>query len=146
MGALYLCPLRSWHPWSAWALVCARADCFVKKTVYKGILPEILEELLSARKEAKKLMAVATDPMEKAVYNGRQLALKVRPAAACSGDGRRRRGDRSEEAGGGGSDGTGSGHCLVPPPPPVGGTDSKKKFVYLKLASNFGPPEHIFFC
>jgi DNA polymerase delta subunit 1 len=52
-------------------------DCFVKKTVYKGILPEILEELLSARKEAKKLMAVATDPMEKAVYNGRQLALKI---------------------------------------------------------------------
>lgn len=52
-------------------------DCFVKENVYKGILPEILEELLSARKEAKRLMGTAVDPMEKAVYNGRQLALKV---------------------------------------------------------------------
>eukprot|EP00667_Euglena_gracilis_P001355 EG_transcript_1356 len=50
---------------------------FVRKEVYKGILPEILEELLSARKEAKRLMGGATDPMEKAVYNGRQLALKI---------------------------------------------------------------------
>lgn len=52
-------------------------DCFVKENVYKGILPEILEELLSARKEAKRLMGTTADPMEKAVYNGRQLALKV---------------------------------------------------------------------
>lgn len=52
-------------------------DVFVKRDVYKGILPEILEELLGARKQAKKLMATAKDPMEKAVYNGRQLALKI---------------------------------------------------------------------
>eukprot|EP01006_Ploeotia_vitrea_P059999 TRINITY_DN75127_c0_g1_i1.p1 TRINITY_DN75127_c0_g1~~TRINITY_DN75127_c0_g1_i1.p1 ORF type:complete len:1053 (+),score=125.84 TRINITY_DN75127_c0_g1_i1:30-3188(+) len=52
-------------------------DYFVKKEHYKGILPEILEELLAARKQAKKLMAAATDPMEHAVFNGRQLALKV---------------------------------------------------------------------
>lgn len=52
-------------------------DCFVKSSTYKGILPEILEELLGARKVAKKLMAQATDPMESAVYNGRQLALKI---------------------------------------------------------------------
>lgn len=38
----------------------------------------ILDELLSARKQAKRDMAAATDPMEKAVQNGRQLALKVR--------------------------------------------------------------------
>ena len=44
----------------------------------KGILPQILDELLAARKRAKKDMALATDPMEKAVQNGRQLALKVR--------------------------------------------------------------------
>eukprot|EP00668_Euglena_longa_P046604 GGOE01062289.1.p1 GENE.GGOE01062289.1~~GGOE01062289.1.p1 ORF type:complete len:1052 (-),score=382.44 GGOE01062289.1:13-3135(-) len=52
-------------------------ECFVRKEVYKGILPEILEELLSARKDAKRLMGSASDPMEKAVYNGRQLALKI---------------------------------------------------------------------
>jgi len=33
--------------------------------------------LLSARKAAKKQMAKATDPFKKAVYNGKQLALKV---------------------------------------------------------------------
>lgn len=43
----------------------------------KGLLPAILDELLSARKQAKRDMAAATDPMEKAVQNGRQLALKV---------------------------------------------------------------------
>eukprot|EP01138_Halocafeteria_seosinensis_P001695 gb/GECG01001738.1/.p1 GENE.gb/GECG01001738.1/~~gb/GECG01001738.1/.p1 ORF type:complete len:1129 (+),score=127.59 gb/GECG01001738.1/:1-3387(+) len=52
-------------------------DHFVKKSVKKGVLPEILEELLSARKRAKKDMAAAEDPMVKAVQNGRQLALKV---------------------------------------------------------------------
>jgi DNA polymerase delta subunit 1 len=36
-----------------------------------------LDELLAARKRAKKDMAIATDPMEKAVQNGRQLALKI---------------------------------------------------------------------
>lgn len=45
--------------------------------VTKGLLPAILEELLTARKQAKRDMAAATDPMEKAVQNGRQLALKV---------------------------------------------------------------------
>ncbi len=50
---------------------------FVKSEVCKGILPQILDELLAARKRAKKDMAEATDPMEKAVQNGRQLALKI---------------------------------------------------------------------
>lgn len=45
--------------------------------VRKGILPQILDELLAARKRAKQDMAKAEDPMEKAVQNGRQLALKV---------------------------------------------------------------------
>lgn len=45
--------------------------------VAKGLLPAILDELLTARKQAKRDMAAATDPMEKAVQNGRQLALKV---------------------------------------------------------------------
>lgn len=52
-------------------------DIFVRSTKKKGILPQILDELLSARKRAKKDMAIATDPMEKAVQNGRQLALKI---------------------------------------------------------------------
>jgi DNA polymerase delta subunit 1 len=52
-------------------------DYFVTAETKKGLLPQILDELLSARKRAKKDMARATDPMEKAVQNGRQLALKV---------------------------------------------------------------------
>eukprot|EP00804_Cyclotella_cryptica_P011692 CCRYP_020706-RA/>CCRYP_020706-RA protein AED:0.27 eAED:0.27 QI:0/0.8/0.72/1/0.7/0.63/11/1103/823 len=59
---------------------------FVKSEVKKGILPIILEvslmesrllELLSARKRAKKDMKNAPNDFEKAVQNGRQLALKV---------------------------------------------------------------------
>ena len=50
---------------------------FVRADTKKGILPQILDELLAARKRAKKDMAAATDPMEKAVQNGRQLALKI---------------------------------------------------------------------
>jgi DNA polymerase delta subunit 1 len=50
---------------------------FVRSSVQKGILPLILEELLSARKRAKTDMAKATDPFVIAVQNGRQLALKI---------------------------------------------------------------------
>uniref|UniRef100_A0AAV1TDL5 DNA polymerase n=1 Tax=Peronospora matthiolae TaxID=2874970 RepID=A0AAV1TDL5_9STRA len=52
-------------------------DIFVTSKKKKGILPLILEEVLAARKQAKRDMDAATDPMEKAVQNGRQLALKV---------------------------------------------------------------------
>jgi len=52
-------------------------DSFVLAHRTKGILPEILEELLAARKRAKKDLAAATDPFVAAVMNGRQLALKV---------------------------------------------------------------------
>lgn len=52
-------------------------DLFVKSHVRKGLLPEILTELLEARSNAKKLMKSATDPFEQAVLNGRQLALKI---------------------------------------------------------------------
>ncbi|KAG6966941.1 hypothetical protein JG688_00006535 [Phytophthora aleatoria] len=52
-------------------------DIFVTSKKKKGILPLILEEVLAARKQAKRDMNAATDPMEKAVQNGRQLALKV---------------------------------------------------------------------
>ena len=55
----------------------------VKKCTYienlkrKGIIPSLLEDLLSARKAAKKQMDNSTDPFQKAVFNGKQLALKV---------------------------------------------------------------------
>lgn len=52
-------------------------ETFVKPTLQKGILPEILEELLTARKRAKADLKEAKDPFEKAVLDGRQLALKI---------------------------------------------------------------------
>lgn len=51
--------------------------CFVKKATRPGLLPRILEELLAARKRAKIALAKATDPLERAVFDGRQLALKI---------------------------------------------------------------------
>ncbi|KAK4546359.1 DNA-directed DNA polymerase delta [Oleoguttula mirabilis] len=52
-------------------------DVFCTAKVRKGLLSQILEELLGARKRAKKELAVETDPFKKAVLNGRQLALKI---------------------------------------------------------------------
>ncbi|CDW90396.1 dna polymerase delta catalytic subunit-like [Stylonychia lemnae] len=52
-------------------------DYFMKQTVKKGLLPMILEELISARKRARQELAKATDPFVKAVLDGRQLALKI---------------------------------------------------------------------
>lgn len=43
----------------------------------KGLLPQILEELIGARKRAKLELAKETDPLRKAVLDGRQLALKI---------------------------------------------------------------------
>eukprot|EP00536_Pseudo-nitzschia_multiseries_P004490 jgi/Psemu1/188144/e_gw1.74.117.1 len=55
----------------------ANGHVFVHSTVKKGILPTILSELLAARKRAKKDMKNAPTEFERAVQNGRQLALKV---------------------------------------------------------------------
>ncbi|KAL9313895.1 hypothetical protein ACSQ67_019347 [Phaseolus vulgaris] len=52
-------------------------ETFVKANLQKGILPEILEELLTARKRAKADLKEARDPLERAVLDGRQLALKI---------------------------------------------------------------------
>jgi len=52
-------------------------NAFVHSSVKKGILPTILQELLTARKRAKKDMKNAPTEFERAVQNGRQLALKV---------------------------------------------------------------------
>lgn len=43
----------------------------------KGLLPQILESLLAARKRAKNELKQETDPFRRGVLNGRQLALKV---------------------------------------------------------------------
>ncbi|KAI9828788.1 MAG: DNA-directed DNA polymerase delta [Thelocarpon impressellum] len=58
-------------------IVTPNGDMFCKATVRKGLLTTILEELLNARKRAKKELVVETDPFRKAVLNGRQLALKI---------------------------------------------------------------------
>ncbi|KAK5085171.1 DNA-directed DNA polymerase delta [Lithohypha guttulata] len=58
-------------------IVTPNGDLFCTSNVRKGLLTEILEELLGSRKRAKKEMAVETDPFRKAVLNGRQLALKI---------------------------------------------------------------------
>ncbi|CAG8665710.1 3087_t:CDS:10, partial [Ambispora gerdemannii] len=50
---------------------------FVKTHRRKGVLPTILEDLLSARKKAKADLKNATDPFKRAVLDGRQLALKI---------------------------------------------------------------------
>ncbi|KAL8429124.1 hypothetical protein Efla_003177 [Eimeria flavescens] len=50
---------------------------FVKATVRRGVLPMIVEELIAARKVAKKEMSKATDKFTQSVLNGRQLALKI---------------------------------------------------------------------
>lgn len=52
-------------------------DHFVKASVRKGLLPEILEDLLAARKRAKTDLKNETDPFKKKVLDGRQLALKI---------------------------------------------------------------------
>jgi DNA polymerase delta subunit 1 len=52
-------------------------DYFCTAKTRKGLLTVILEELLGARKRAKRELAVETDPFKKAVLNGRQLALKI---------------------------------------------------------------------
>ncbi|KAI3388736.1 hypothetical protein SNEBB_003236 [Seison nebaliae] len=58
--------------------VTPSGDVFVKSKVKAGLLPEILEALLSARKKAKKLMKECeANDYRRIVYDGRQLALKI---------------------------------------------------------------------
>ncbi|KAF2723727.1 DNA polymerase delta catalytic subunit [Polychaeton citri CBS 116435] len=58
-------------------IVTPNGDLFAKASVRKGLLSQILEELLTARKAAKRALVLETDPFTKAVLNGRQLALKI---------------------------------------------------------------------
>ncbi|KAK5778732.1 DNA-directed DNA polymerase delta POL3 PWA37_000649 [Arxiozyma heterogenica] len=58
-------------------IITPNGDYFVTEKKRKGILPIILEELLSARKRAKKDLKNEKDPFKRDVLNGRQLALKI---------------------------------------------------------------------
>jgi DNA polymerase delta subunit 1 len=58
-------------------IVTPNGDMFCTTKLRKGLLAQILEELLTARKQAKRELAVEKDPFKKAVLNGRQLALKI---------------------------------------------------------------------
>ncbi|CAR25762.1 ZYRO0A07524p [Zygosaccharomyces rouxii] len=58
-------------------IMTPNGDYFVTSKVRRGILPTILEELIGARKRAKKDLKNETEPFRKDVLNGRQLALKV---------------------------------------------------------------------
>lgn len=57
--------------------ISCTSDFFVKSSKRKGILPTILEDLITARKRAKADLKKETDPFKRAVLDGRQLALKV---------------------------------------------------------------------
>lgn len=52
-------------------------DYFVKKSVKKGVLPVILEELVQARKKVKAELTRTTDPVLTKLLDSRQQALKV---------------------------------------------------------------------
>ena len=58
-------------------IITPNGDRFCTSKIRKGLLTQILEELLGARKKAKRELAVETDPFKRAVLNGRQLALKI---------------------------------------------------------------------
>ncbi|KAJ3358094.1 DNA-directed DNA polymerase delta, partial [Kappamyces sp. JEL0680] len=58
-------------------IVTPNNDLFLKSDRRKGLLPTILEDLLSARKKAKNDLKKETDPFKRAVLDGRQLALKI---------------------------------------------------------------------
>lgn len=61
-------------------VITPTGDLFVKESVRRGLLPTILNELLSQRRVAKRKMAEAEEAGDmhmKMVYDKRQLALKV---------------------------------------------------------------------
>ncbi|KAJ7089671.1 DNA polymerase family B-domain-containing protein [Mycena belliarum] len=52
-------------------------DMFATTNKRKGLLPMVLEDLISARKRAKADLKNEKDPFKRAVLDGRQLALKI---------------------------------------------------------------------
>ena len=49
---------------------------FVKKTVFKGILPDVVDELMNARSSIRKQIKLETDPENRRILEAKQLALK----------------------------------------------------------------------
>jgi len=72
-------PSHSMAPKPAVASDEGKPACFVQSSVRKGLLPSILEQLLTARRTAKKQLALCPSNAEvhRKVLNGRQLALKL---------------------------------------------------------------------
>lgn len=68
---------KSWDPEGKKTIRTPAGFYFVKAEYQRGLLPEILSELLEARSKAKKDMKDAKDTLLKNVLNGRQLALKI---------------------------------------------------------------------
>lgn len=58
-------------------IVTPNNDLFVTSSVRKGLLPTVLQDLLTARKNARNLIKQEKDPFKRAVLDGRQLALKI---------------------------------------------------------------------
>ncbi len=77
MIAHNLCYTTQCDPSHPQAVIMPTGAAFVSAETQKGVLPQILEELLLARKQAKREMTEEKDPFVKAVLNGRQLALKI---------------------------------------------------------------------
>lgn len=65
-------------------LIPILADMFATTKKRKGLLPMVLEDLISARKRAKGDLKKETDPFKRAVLDGRQLALKVGGSTCCA--------------------------------------------------------------
>ncbi|CCH59550.1 hypothetical protein TBLA_0B07320 [Henningerozyma blattae CBS 6284] len=58
-------------------IITPNGDYFVTEKRRHGILPIILNDLISARKKAKNDLKKEKDPFKRDVLNGRQLALKI---------------------------------------------------------------------
>lgn len=50
---------------------------YVKASVFKGILPRVVEGFLAARAQARAEMKTTTDPVKKGILDKKQLAIKV---------------------------------------------------------------------
>jgi len=75
----YRTNLISYYPKNSDRNIIGKQTCVFAEKLNgeKGIIPSLLNDLLSARKAAKKQMKQAKDPFKKSVYNGKQLALKI---------------------------------------------------------------------
>ena len=57
--------------------VTPSGDAFLHPSKRQGLLPQVLQDLIAARKKAKADLKKEMDPFKRAVLDGRQLALKI---------------------------------------------------------------------